>query len=348
MELWILTYINRGFAMEKKSRSMKKWFTVMTLTSSLVAGGWLYADATSSNICTSYASGDSSSGSECCNKSVSSLCQIDADINNGFSQLNDLITTFYQKATNFTSGFIAYLNGQAVTSAAYINNDNLSQTVTQTTTNTIKKLMTADSTQQLAKMKEVTGQMPSISKDYNVNNFSMSVLMNNPGIDPSVQNQVQQMILNLANVGNPVKNIDANIANQMNKVAVQEFLASLGSYDTITSNALNSLFSIMQERTVVPGLTLPNSAQAVSPYQLEMSNVNQILSIAKDGSFDNASMLDMAKAAYYAQAMTLYELFKLRQSVQQLNATMAVMQLQLLNSIDKSSLEGLRQKAVNG
>lgn len=336
--------------MQKKLGSIKKWLTISTLISGLGAAGWLYADTASNNLCATYASsGDSSHSSQCCNKSVSSLCQIDADINNGFSQLNDLITTFYQKATKFTMGFIASLNSQAGTSAAYISNDDLSQQVTSRTNNTISQLMKSDSNQQLLTMKQVASQMPGISNhNYDVNNFSMSALMNNPGIDAGTQKQVQQMILNLANTGNPVKNIDANIAGQTNKIAVQEFLASLASYNAVTSNALNSLFSIMEERTVVPGLTLPNSTQALSPYQLEMSGVNQILSIAKDGSFDNASMLDMAKAGYYAQSMTLYELFKLRQSVQQLNATMAVLQLQLLNSLDKSQLEQLRQKAISG
>ena len=191
--------------------------------------------------------------------------------------------------------------------------------------------------------------MPAIADtSFDANNFSMSALMNNPGIEGDTQKaQVEKMILMLANTGNPVKNLENNVATQ-NYPKVKEFLSSMGAYNAATSNALNVLYSIMKERTVTPGIgDLVGQTADLSPMQLDMHNVQKALAYGDDGSFDQASMQDVAKTSYYVQAQMLYELFKLRESVQQLNATMAVMQLQMLNGVNKDDLENLRKIAAS-
>lgn len=335
--------------MQNKTNSIKKWVAVGTMASGLMVAGWLYADDTTdaSSICSSYTGGDGSS--DCCDTSVKLLCQIDTDVNDGFKKVSDYLVQFLQNTTLFVDGYLKSVINNAGGTVAYIGNDDTRNNTTTAVTGAMEKQMKLDSGQQLVETKAFASKMPGVSGDnFNVNDFAISTLMNNPGIDANQKQQLELLIQTIAGAGNPVKNIDANKASDTSLVGVQEFLASLGSYNAVKSNAMNVLYGTMQYRTVQPGLgATVGVSQEISPMQMDMNSVNQALSFTKDDSFATASVLDMAKASYFVQVQSLYELHKLRQSMQQLNVTMAIMQLQMLNSVNKEDLDNLRQKATS-
>ena len=338
-----------------KTGSIKKWLMVGTLVSGLAMANLTFADdSSSSNFCASYSNpdngdGSGDSGSQCCSSAMSALCQIDTDITTGFSNITDLINKLFVTATDMTTTITSVISNTSA-SMAYIDNDDMNTSVSTNTNNDINTLMNNDAQAQLEIAKQFAQQLPSSGTgSFNVNNFSISSLMNEPGIESSKQPDVLNMIKTLANYGSPVKNLDANYAKQTSNTSVIEFQSSLGAYNAAQSNALNALYRIAQERTIVSGLSssagVPNG-QEISPWQLDEYNVYQALNAAKNGSLADANVVELLRASYLDQAGMQYELFKNRQELQQLNATMAVIQLQLLNSIDKNTLNQQRLKAV--
>ena len=324
---------------------------VGVMSSGLLVAGWLYAEDTDAgatpSTCTAY-TGDSESDS-CCTKNSQLLCQIDTDLNSSFNKLWSTLSKYFAPTDAYVNGYQQELNADAGASKAYIGNDNMRDDTITSTKDAVTASMLKDPNSQTQTTKAFAALMPAIAdQNFEVNNFSMSTLMNNPAINSDTQkNQIEQLIQVLANAGNPVKNLENNVAIQ-NYPRVQEFLASLGTYNAATSNALNVLHGIKAERTVTSGTgSLVGISSDLSPMQLEMNNVQKALSYGDSSAFDDASMQDIAKTSYYVQAQMLYQLFKLHESLQQLNATMAVMQLQMLNSVNKSDLENLRNIATN-
>ena len=325
--------------------AMKKWIATGLVSSGLLVAGWLYA-ADSTNFCANYSG--SGEGGSCCDTSVSALCQLDTDVNNGFSQLYTALSGYFATTQTFISGFLQTLIKLASGSGAYIDNDQMNSNASRATTNALKVEMQMDTGQQLEVTKKIAAKMPGIAEQFDVNQFSITALTNNPGIEANDKAKIQEIIALLGGSGSSIKNIEAALALKSNNRNIQEFLAGLGAYYTIKSNAMNVLQSTLESRSVVNGLNSTVGVdQPISPTQMDMNTVNKILSFPSDSAFNTISVQDVLKASYSAQAQMLYELFKLRQSIEQLNVSMAVIQLQMLNSLDKNSLEALRQKATS-
>jgi len=336
-------------------QNIKRWTAAGILISGLLVAGWLYADDSSTNICTNYSnnsdSEDGSDSSECCDTAAALLCQIDTDLNSKLQSVLSKMDQYLAATATFANNFLTNLLTSSNVLRSYIGNNEVSNNIKNDTTSTISQMMTRDNSNQLTITNELASKMPSpTANTFDASNFTMSQLMNNPGIDSSHESQVDNLILLLANNGNPVKNLAPNIAQQTQLVNVQEYQASLAALYAAQSNALNVLYGIKAERTVVPGLgSQVNASTAdMSPMQLQLYNVNMALSLASDSEALNSSSLqDLAKASYFVQAQMLFQLYKLQEYMQQMNATMAVMQLQMLNSLNKEQLDILRQKATS-
>ena len=326
--------------MAKRNNTIKRWVAVGTLISGLsVANGLYAADSATCN---------STVGDACCNTTVNSLCKIDNDINTGFQNITKTITDLFSATTDFTNKFLKGLITTANTSTAYIDNDAMNQSTASATNADLTTLMSNTPKDQLALTKKFAAQLPVLDSNFNVGNFSASTLMNNPGLTSDQSATAKQMIQNVANLGNPVKNIDKSLAQQTSLVPVQEFLGSMTAYSAAQSNGLNALYRVLQERTIKSGLgSTAGLSQEISPWQLDEYNVYQAMNIGKSGALDNATITDLARASYYALAGIQYEMFKNRQELQQLNVTMAIIQLQMLNSVNKDSLNKLRDQATN-
>lgn len=118
------------------------------------------------------------------------------------------------------------------------------------------------------------------------------------------------------------------------------YLNSLGTYTAELSNGTNVLFNLLQERVGQKGL---NGQSAI---EYDAAAANRRMSPTWTGSVANMSPADMQREQLIIDAEMRYELYQNRMQLEQLNATMATLQLQLLQVMTKPAVIAAAASAV--
>ena len=239
--------------------------------------------------------------------------------------------------------FFAYNN----TATALSDNSNVNDEITASTIESLKTQMTTSPKDQAKLADEMAQLMPagSDNNSFDVNNFSMSTLMNNSGLSQEQLATAKNLIKIVTSYGNTAKNISGTIA--ADNMRAKEYLTNLGTYSAMQSNAANVLNRILEERTVSEALGKAVGGNPLSPMQLDAKAVNEALAFNTTAQDPGASLLEIARAQYYVMAHSQYELFKIRQELQQLNVTLVLNAVQQMNNINRMALNGERQTATS-
>ncbi len=310
--------------------SLRKIFTLMSIgLASLFFTNWLYAD------------------DACCKTINNSVTTFDKHNSDNLKKISDILNNYVvhldDTITSALSQFFAYNN----TTSAFTDNAIINNQISSLTTKLLEKQMTTNPKDQAKVVGEMSQLMPAGNgnNDFDVNNYAMSTLMNNPGLDEKQLETAKNLIKIVSSYGNTAKNISGKISSD--NMRAKEYLASLGTYNAMQSNAVNLLNRILEERTMSEALGKTVGERAISQMQLDTKTVNEALAFNTTDKDPGASLLEIAKAQYYVSAHSQYELFKIRQELQQLNVTLVLNSIQQMNNINRLALDGARQVATS-
>ncbi len=176
--------------------------------------------------------------------------------------------------------------------------------------------------------------------------YSIATLLQTPNITSgSTQwKQAQALIQLLGGNGVPEYQLDAATL-KTNTNAVKAYQAAFGSYVAYQSVGMNALYGLLQERQATSGITLPGNASPASPLELDAYTANRRLSNTWLTNIVNtATPADAQKEMLILLAEMRYEMFANRMQLEQLNATMATLNLQMLQ-VNKTQMNSLRRAA---
>ena len=283
----------------------------------------------------------------CCAGVNKSITTFDGHNTSNLKKISDILNTYVvhldDTITSTLSDFFAYNN----TATALSDNSNVNDEITASTIESLKTQMTTSPKDQAKLADEMAQLMPagSDNNSFDVNNFSMSTLMNNSGLSQEQLATAKNLIKIVTSYGNTAKNISGTIA--ADNMRAKEYLTNLGTYSAMQSNAANVLNRILEERTVSEALGKAVGGNPLSPMQLDAKAVNEALAFNTTAQDPGASLLEIARAQYYVMAHSQYELFKIRQELQQLNVTLVLNAVQQMNNINRMALNGERQTATS-
>lgn len=201
-----------------------------------------------------------------------------------------------------------------------------------------------------AASENIANLMPTSTKEaekkapfFNASNYLNTYVLTNQSIDPT------NFISTLASAGNPIQTLPASAyKNAATNPAVATFLAGMASYSARESVGIGSLGQLIYERMPVNGLSIDGKPASALSYdaklatqRMDASWYNQILS-NKD-----TSPTDLMRENTLIAAESRYELFQIRMQLEQLNATMATLQLAYEENTSKPLILAARNEAVS-
>ncbi|NNM59795.1 MAG: hypothetical protein HKM04_08270 [Legionellales bacterium] len=142
----------------------------------------------------------------------------------------------------------------------------------------------------------------------------------------------------LQNAGNLLTPIDASSLSQADPGTVASYLDTLANFNAGQSVGLNALLNLYSERVPLSQLN------GESPLSYDEKQVLKRMQPVWTASVTKMTIVDVARETLYTQAEMNYQMFQLRMQLEQLNATLAAMQLQQQQVSDFSTLQA--QKAA--
>jgi len=169
--------------------------------------------------------------------------------------------------------------------------------------------------------------------------FNSASLLNATTLSGSQLDAATNYVNFLAGAGIPVQTPTGNWLTN-NTSSTTAYLNSLGTYSAELSTGLNVFFNMLEERR--PQSSLQNK----SALQFDSDAANGRMNADWVQNTTTMSPADLQRESVIIQAETRYELYETRMQLEQLNATMANLQLQLLQVITKPAVIAAAASAV--
>lgn len=192
-------------------------------------------------------------------------------------------------------------------------------------------------------------------------NFSMSTLTNQNAITAgnAIETEVMNFILFLS--GQPI--IDPPLTPDQlegNSTLIKNYLAGLAAFTAQQSTGVSVLNNLLKERTVQKGnqfsdaLGNPVGASINASNTQDMSplQVDEYMATRRIGNQNWYNAIQAANPAQLSQeslvllAQLNYQMFQQRMQLEQLNATLASLQLTLTNTLSRDALDKAKQDAI--
>lgn len=144
----------------------------------------------------------------------------------------------------------------------------------------------------------------------------------------------------LGDAGARITPLNAQTLQKADGATAASYLNSLATYYAGQSIGLNALYNLYNERIPVQQL---NGESVLSNDQKQ---VLRRMQPAWTESVSKMTIVDVARETLYTQAEMNYQLFQLRMQLEQLNATLAAMQMEQQQISDKPLLMGKEQQVI--
>lgn len=286
-------------------------------------------------------------GEACCSETASAITHLETAMVENFQELIKLVNKLVQAEFTFSDEILqgtarsTLINGNMINEQAKEQTNEIAQTaLTATVSQTQDSLIAAA---KLVKDPAKTDFKP--EPQY----FSLATILNISSFDESKLTQelqqAEQYIAFISGQANPVPPLDEIAATKSNP-AIENYRAALGSYTAAQSVGVNTLNRMVNAR--IPDKSLGDAVglnQAISPLQLEERVATTPLGSAWMQKMATASPADIQKETLFLLANMQVQLFQSNQQLEQLNATLAALQLQSLQGLNRASLSELRSKA---
>lgn len=335
---------------------MKK-SSLALLTTALALGGsglWTTAQAADS----ADSSGGGGGGSACCTTLTAAINNmgtlISTTVSTGFSVLTTQINDLVQAGVDFSSTLASNTAYQTVITNNWVNTDasNYGKTATQQAFQASSANANATLTKSSAIVAGISsGASPQSSTSGStapaLNSFTMNTLLGNSVLTTDQVTAAQSYIQFLAGTGNPVQTLPANTAAAATG-PVKAFLSTLGSYVATQSAGMSVLYKALAVRSVEPGLgPTANLPDNISPLKLQETMVTTPLSQTWYDSMNKANPADIQKQTLFLLANMQNLMYQNGLQLEQLNVTLATLQLQMLEGLTRQNLQTARAAAMN-
>lgn len=144
----------------------------------------------------------------------------------------------------------------------------------------------------------------------------------------------------LQGAGTLITPIDATTLSQADPGTVATYLNTLANYNAGQSVGLNALWTLFSERVPLQQL---NGESSLS---YDENQVLKRMQPAWTAAVTKMTIVDVARESLYTQAEMNYQMFQLRMQLEQLNGTLAAMQLQQQQLAGKPYLSAQKQQVM--
>lgn len=173
----------------------------------------------------------------------------------------------------------------------------------------------------------------------NIQYFNSSTLLNAATLDSNQMKAATSYISFAAGAGIPVQTPSGSWLTNGSS-STTSYLNSLGTYNAELSTGTNVLFNLLEERRAQQALG------GKSAIEYDAAAANRRMSAKWIAGLSSMSPADLQREQTIIAAETRYELYENRMQLEQLNASMANLQLQLLQVITKPAVMAAAAAAV--
>ncbi len=184
---------------------------------------------------------------------------------------------------------------------------------------------------------------------------SIDSLLANTTLSDEQKESAQQYVTLLAGGDAPIEPIPRKLLAKKTG-PMKAYLAAIASYAAVQSVGMNTFLNLIAERTqqkdlgLYAGVKTMNGQPVLNASPLQVDTYNARRRITQPSWYNHvetASSSELQRENIYLLAEMRYEMYQNRMQLERLNATLALIQLQLAHQQGKDNLQTLRQKAIN-